>query len=452
MLKGEPCMDAQKAKHEKLGGGLGDANGLSWTISYIALVEKQEFVVDAREKAVLRELAKKVAELAAQPLQQQKAQRWKHHHALKVTAPLIFCDPEDAWYELIPADELVCSGNLARIWEFKLRKEIYWAEKIRDDRVVLPTFSVHYVWTKTPRGFDTKLIGGKDGGAYNWEAPFKDGYDALGALKPARLQVDLTRTHVLEALAHDVFDGILQVKLEGVYWWSLGMTADLIMLRGFENVLYDFYDYPDELHRAMAFLRDENLAMLDYLEQNHLLTLNNGGDFHGTGGYAWTDELPSAGFDGHVRTRDMWGFCESQETSGVSPELFAEFIFPYQLDILQRFGLNIYGCCEPLDTRWDSIRHIPRLRKVTVSPWSNDEVMAAYLSADYVYCKKVNPARIATASIDEDAIRKELRTTFDAARKHDCRVEVLMRDLLTVGCNPGNPVRWVQIAREEAER
>lgn len=445
-------MNAQSAKHEKLGGGLGDANGLSWTISYIALVEKQEFVIDERDRELLRELAKKVAELAAKPLQQQKAQRWKDHHALKVTPPLIFCDPEDAWYELIPADELLCRGNLARIWEFKLRKEIYWAEKICDDRVVLPTFSVHYVWTKTKRGLDAKVIGGGDGCAYNWEAPLKDSYDAIEALKPARLQVDLMRTHMIEALAHDVFDGILEVKLEGVYWWSLGMTTDLVMLRSFENVLYDFYDHPDEIHRVMAFLRDENLEMLDFLERNHLLTLNNGGDFHGTGGYAWTDELPAAGFDGDVRTGDMWGFCESQETSGVSPELFAEFIFPYQLDMLRRFGLNIYGCCEPLDARWDSIRSIPRLRKVTVSPWSNNEVMAEYLGKDYVFCKKVNPARIATAAIDEDAIRRELRTAVDAAKRYDCRVEILMRDVLTVACNPGNSVRWVQIAREEAER
>ena len=275
----------------------------------------------------------------------------------------------------------------------------------------------------------------------------------MGRIAGKRLLKTATaRTRTLEALAHDVFDGILEVKLEGVYWWSLGMTADLIMLRGFENVLYDFYDHPNEVHRVMAFLRDENLAMLDFLEQNHLLTLNNGGDFHGTGGYAWTDELPARDFTGHVRTMDMWGFCESQETVGVSPEIFAEFIFPYQQKMLERFGLNIYGCCEPLDTRWDLIRRIPRLRKVTVSPWSNDDMMAEHLGADYVYCKKVNPARIATATIDEESIRKELRTTFEAAKRHDCRVEVLMRDVLTVACNRANPVRWVQIAREEAER
>jgi len=446
-------MDAQtKAKHEKLGGGLGDTNGLSWSINYAALVGQQEPVVDAAEREVLRGLAQRVAELAVLPVQHEKAQRWKNHHALKRTSPLIFCDPEDAWYELIPAKELLCTHSLARIWEFKLRKEIYWAEKIQDDRVVLPTFSVHTVWTKTPRGMEASITGGQDGGAYHWEAPLKDGYRAMEQLQPAHIQVDLGRTQTLETLAHAVFDGILEVKREGVYWWSLGMTTDLIMLRGFENVLYDFYDHPDGVHALMAFLRDENLALLDYLEQKNLLTLNNGGDFHGTGGYAWTDELPAAGFEGHVRTRDMWGFCESQETVGVSPELFAEFIFPYQLSMLERFGLNIYGCCEPLDTRWEVIRQIPRLRKVTVSPWSNDEVMAENLGADYVYCKKANPARIAAAAIDEDAIRAELRKVFDAVKRHDCRTEVLMRDVLTVACNPQNLVRWVQIAREEADK
>lgn len=446
-------MDAQaRAKHEKLGGGLGDTNGLSWSINYAALVGQQQPLIDAREKAVLRGLAQRVAELAALPVQQEKVQRWRDHHALKRVQPLVFCDPEDAWYELIPADELVCTHSLARIWEFKLRKEIFWAEKIKDDRVVLSSFPVHTVWTKTPRGMEANITGGQDGGAYHWEAPLKDGYEAMERLRPARIQVDLARTQALEALAHDVFDGILEVKRESIYWWSLGMTTDLIMLRGFENVLYDFYDHPDEVHALMAFLRDENLEMLDSLELNNLLTLNNGGDFHGTGGYAWTDGLPAADFNGHVRPKDMWGFCESQETVGVSPELFAEFIFPYQLTMLERFGLNIYGCCEPLDSRWEVIRNIPRLRKVTVSPWSNDEIMAENLGTDYVYCKKVNPARISMSTIDEDAVRKELRTTFDAVKRHDCRTEVLMRDVLTVACNPNNPVRWVQIAREEADR
>jgi len=43
-----------------------------------------------------------------------------------------------------------------------------------------------------------------------------------------------------------------------------------------------------------------------------------------------------------LRTIDIWGFAEIQETVGVSPEMSKEFIFPYQKEILKLFGLNCY--------------------------------------------------------------------------------------------------------------
>ena len=82
---------------------------------------------------------------------------------------------------------------------------------------------------------------------------------------------------------------------------------------------------------------------------------------------------------GRVRTKDCWGFCESQETSTISPRMFAEFILPYQLPILERFGLNCYGCCEPLDNRWKFVETIPNLRRVSISPWANLSQMAERL-------------------------------------------------------------------------
>ena len=39
-----------------------------------------------------------------------------------------------------------------------------------------------------------------------------------------------------------------------------------------------------------------------------------------------------------VQTTDQWVLLESQETVGVGPEQFAEFIFPYQRDLAARFG------------------------------------------------------------------------------------------------------------------
>jgi hypothetical protein len=148
----------------------------------------------------------------------------------------------------------------------------------------------------------------------------------------------------------------------------------------------------------------------------------------------------------------MWGFCESQERVGVSPKLFEEFVFAYHLPILERFGLNIYGCCEPLDSRFEIIRRIPRLRKVTVSPWSDARGMAEMIGRDYIYSRKVNPAVIAHPVIDEAQIRKGLRDTLAAAARNNCRVEILMRDVMTLGGNASNIIRWTQIARKESER
>ncbi len=100
---------------------------------------------------------------------------------------------------------------------------------------------------------------------------------------------------------------------------------------------------------------------------------------------------------------DMWGFGESQETVGVSPAMFAEFIFPYQLPILERFGLNCYGCCEPLDKRWHIVQRIPRLRRVSVSAWANLPRMAEMLGDRYIFSWKPAPADLAMDSFDEDA-------------------------------------------------
>jgi hypothetical protein len=446
------AIDKKKLKHERLGNGLGDDNGLSWTCAYSRLVGKQILKVESSDKKILRDLARIVAKIAEEPQQVEKKQRWGKHNSTIETMPLIFCDPELAWYEIIPLTLLKCSSNLARLWEFRLRKEIYWANRIRDDRVTLPEFTVQRIFAETSRGIETKILGRKQDGSYTWDHCVKD-YSMIDELKPEKMIFDFKKTEKLLEKAKEIFDGILDVRLEGSYWWSLGMTGELIKLRGFENIFFDMYDNPDGLHGLMRFLRDEILGKLCYLEKNSLLSLNNLGDFVGTGGYGWTEELPSPGFDSkHVRLIDIWGFSESQETTSVSPEFFGEFIFPYQKSILERFGLNIYGCCEPLEKRWEIVKSIPRLRRVTVSPWSDPGVMAEMLGRDHVYCRKINPAHMSTPVMDEESARRELKDTFLATRKHGCPVEVMLRDVRTFSWNPNNAINWVNMAREEAER
>ncbi len=435
---------------ERLGNGLGDSLGLSLTYSASKVVNSVEFEISDRDKELLRTLAKKVAEIAARPIESEKRKLWYQHNDLEDTRPLIFCDPENGWYEIIPHDRLVCEGDLARIWEFKLRKEIFWGEKMGDDRVIEPIFKVQYVFQEINRGMQENIIGGGDNGSYCWDAPLKD-YSDLKSLHFQKIEVDYERTDQLYNLAREVFSDILKVELEGYWWWSFGLTWSLVNLRGIEQVMLDMYDHPQELHQLMAFLRDESLSLLDFLEMNNLLSLNNQGTYVGSGGFGYTHQLPQKDYDGtKVRTQDMWGFSESQETVLVSPNLFAEFIFPYQLPILERFGLNCYGCCEPIDKRWHIISKAPRLRRVSVSAWANVEDLAEKLGKNYIFSRKPNPSDLSFPKIDEEYIRKGLRQTLETTR--GCHVELIMKDNHTIGRNPDNVIQWCRIAREEIER
>jgi hypothetical protein len=131
---------------------------------------------------------------------------------------------------------------------------------------------------------------------------------------------------------------------------------------------------------------------------------------------------------------------------GVGPDLFAEFVFPYQLAVAEKFGLCYYGCCEPVHTRWHVLKKLPNLRSVSVSPWCDEEFMADALGRDYVYSRKPNPAFISTEHFDDDLIREDIRKTVTAAK--NCNVEIVMKDVHTLAGEPQRMTRWVALARE----
>jgi hypothetical protein len=408
------------------------------------------YSLNQRDRLILRELAQQVAELAERPVEKEKRELWYRHNALESTRPLVFCDPENGWNEILTPDTLRCEGGLARAWEWYLRREVFWGAHMRDDKVIEAVFNVGHVYTETDWGLRETRIGGEGGGSWRWEAPLKT-YDDMDKLRFPQITVDYEATQELLQLAQETFGDILQVRLKTVWWWSFGMTQTLVYLRGLEQIMYDMVDCPEGVHRLMAFLRDGHAARLDFLEKNGLLFLNNDGTYVGSGGFGWTHELPQPDFSGHVRPIDMWGFAESQETVGISASMFEEFIFPYQLTLLERFGLNCYGCCEPLDSRWHVVEKFPRLRRVSMSPWANVEVMAERLGNRYIFSWKPHPGVLAADTFDEEFVRQTLRQGLNVLKKNDCRVEIIMKDCHTIRRDPQRVIRWVQIAKEEAE-
>ena len=406
--------------------------------------------IGLEDRAILRRLAEQVAVAASSPHMQQTRDLWRRHNQLEKTRPLVFCDPEQGWSEILTAAEFQCRAPLARRWEMALRREYFWAYAMGDDKPVGPYFDIPIILRKEDWGLETGFHRTAQRGSYAWESPLKDYRKDLKRLHTPQLEVDLNGSQALLQLARDLFGDLLCVRLAGVWWWSLGLTMRAVHLRGLEQLHYDFVDHPDEVKELMSILSRGTMQKLDFLEANDLLTLNNEGTYVGSGGFGYTDELPQPDFAGRARCCDLWGFADSQETSQVSPRMYAEFVFPYEKPILDRFGLNCYGCCEPLHGRWSQVAEHSNLRRVSCSPWADVRKMAAALEDRYILSIKPNPAALATPNIDRQAIRRWLRETLDATR--DCIVEIIMKDNHTLGGNPDNAVQWCRIAKEEAQR
>jgi hypothetical protein len=407
-----------------------------------------DLILSDKDKNILRKIALEVADLANRPIEKEKEKLWLNHNKLVKTVPPVFCDPEHGWTEIIPQDSLLCENERARKWEYFLRKEVFWGAIMQDDRVIEPYFRIPYEYVNSGWGLQEIRKQTSDEGSYVWEAPI-DNYSKLSMLHFPEINVDYDKTKNILDLLNSIFGDKYPTRINMGWWWSLGLTQTLVYLRGLEQMMLDMQDEPENLHRLMSILRDGSISYIEFLEKNGLLFLNNDSTYVGSGGFGWTDELPQKNFNGKVRLKDMWGFCESQETLGVSPKMFEEFVFQYQLPILEKFGLCCYGCCEPLEKRWEIIKKIPNLRRVSCSPFSNWPEMAEKLGNNYIFSMKPTPADLADTFFDENKVRDRIREGLKAAK--NCIVEIIMKDNHTIRKDPSRVIRWVKIAKEEAE-
>ncbi len=119
--------------------------------------------ISPHEVTILRTLAERLREIASWKEQEEKRKLWYAVNALRPIRPIVFCDPEKGWNEIIPPETLRCQGLLAREWEMKLRKEIFWGESMHDDKVIEPYFDLPYLYRESDWGMRERKIGGKKG-------------------------------------------------------------------------------------------------------------------------------------------------------------------------------------------------------------------------------------------------------------------------------------------------
>jgi hypothetical protein len=340
-----------------------------------------------------------------------------------------------------------CSDDYAVNIEKALRWRFIEYLTIEDDTVIDDCVNVAWQIDQGNYGPNVVYTRAADSNGRNLgfhvDFPIKDVTRALDVLKPRVFSCDKEASLRTLAEYEDIFGDILNVRMRGSHWWTMGMTWTLIDLIGMENMMIGMVYEPEAIHAIMGFLCDEHIRFARYLEEEGLFTPNTGNDYVGSGTRGYVSSPSASGL-----LKDNWVLLESQETTVVSPEMFAEFILPYHKRIAELFGYVYYGCCEPLDRRMDYLEQIHNIRSYSVSPWCDQELMASYCIGRRVFSRKSAPSMLGQPSLGDDIIMEDIGHTLRCA--DGCALEIIMKDLHTTGGDIKRVKKWVDIVRSMA--
>jgi hypothetical protein len=416
--------------------------------------------VTASDKRVLRDLGQRLAAIAALPVQDKTADMWRALNGLRPAKPMVWID-EIPWHEMDTEGELVLQTTTewSRYHEWELRKLIYQWEHMPADMVVEPAVYSPLVVYNTAFGIaeDVDIAVTDEANSIvsrHFNIQIRD-EDDLEKIKVPVVTHNRVASEEQYQQLREIFAGVIDVKTRGAngfcFWFA--PWDEMIRWWGVQELLLDLYDRPEFVHQAIDKLVNAYLSMLDQFEEQNLLRLNNTYYRIGSGGLGYTDELPPPDYDPeHVRAKDLWGNGAAQIFSDVSPRMHWEFALQYEVRWMSRFGLNYYGCCDPLHRKMSILERIPNLRKVSMSPWVDIDQAVANVGNRYVFSYKPNPAVFAEENWHLDKARQELETVLTKAKANGCVVELIMKDISTLRYQPQRLWEWAAMATEVTKR
>lgn len=415
-----------------------------------------DFVVGDSERTCLRELARLQLDLSKAPEMEVLKNRWYLHNEGKGDFPLILMETKYCEDDLI---DVACESPFAREMELELKRHIVNRDLIRDDKVVPGYHTIHWETSIKTLNLDMeeKRIQDSSGKSvgYTTIQHLKDLPKNMAKIGKTIHTVDKALTYRHKAAVEEIIGDILPVKIKNhpSFNWAVSPSKKAEYLMGLEAMMLAPYDCPVEFNELYRILTDDILETYEWMSREGILELNNENDYAGSGSYGFSRLMPTEACKrtGVVTSKDVWGNLNSQETVGISSEMFGEFYWPYYKKLAANFGQLYYGCCEPTDVVWDPyLSSLPNLRKVSVSPWADERFMAERLrGTSIVYCKKPSPNFLALdIPFDEEAYRVHIKDSVLNAR--GCRLEISCRDVYALHGNRAKLGRAVEIIREVA--
>lgn len=420
-----------------------------------------QYSLPENERQYLRKLAKRQAEIAALPVMAQRRQMWTDMNNGRPGArpPFVI----ETWTfdrDFMPASIYQCKSEYGWKLERGFLRNIRHHEILDDDHVCPDTLDMcWHVWCdefgiEIPTTYEKDSEGVVTG--YHFDCPIKDLNDGFDMVKPSTFGVNREETLSEKNFLEENFGDIIPVVIRSGTYGNNYLTQRLMRLLSMETFFLAMYDCPDKLHALMALLKDNAVRMARWAEQEGLLVLNNGNQCTCGTCFNFTTLLPKSPVaPGKVKLSDMWSGMDSQETVGVSPELFHEFCFPYYRELASMYGLVYWGCCEPADPIWEtSLSKLPNLKAVSISRWANQHYMAEALAGKgIVFSRKPNPNLLGVdVQLNEGAWAKEIRDTLEICKGKNLPLEFVVRDVYSMHGNLDKPRRAVEIVRREINR
>lgn len=383
-----------------------------------------------KDKSRLRDLAGKYAEYANGKPMAQRREKWRLHNRLQEKTCPFHIEDNGSWFaDLTPPCQ--CESDEARGLEGRLLWTLTAYETIDDDRIIPTRFLVDWCTPVSGICDELKFTRADNGRGsflgYESNKPIQDIDADWGKLKKRTISLDRAATEKHAQVARDAFAGLLPVEIgRPGSSYSGGITNKAVHLMGMQELYLEMAMNADAVHRLFTFLAEDNLTLGQWEEDQGLITLNHDGN-HGycTGSSLYTDETAKAAGP-KVTCSDCYGYLESQESSGLSAAMFAEFLMPHFTKFADKFKLLMFGCCEPVHDIMPHLQQLHGMRKVSVTPWCDQQKLAQVCRKDVIWCRKPIPLMLCGETFDAVALRAHMQETLDIAK--DFFVEFVYRD------------------------
>ena len=406
------------------------------------------------ELVLLREYAKKYAQLALSESNLKRPDQYRKLNSLEMVKPpiLVF---EVPWGELEDQIELKleCETDLYRGIERAIKRTLYQFKNFEGDYAIHPYYKVKIRTKSTGIGLNVEEVKinsttGTDISAHEYHDVLPDD-DSLENITMPTMETDNEATQRALEAAHEVFDGIMDVGLGG-YQFYFNMWDELPRYHGVEKCLIDIYDRPEFMHKMMKRFTDYHEEIINLYEKLNILE-TDAYYLHCTP--ACTYELPVKDITKEkVSAKDVWGRGMAQIFAVVSPDMHKEFDIGYMKRLFDRCGLTYYGCCEPLDKKIDILREFTNLRRISITPWADADVAADAMGDRYVLSAKSNPAYVSQPVFDPQPVIEETKKILLACRRNNTPCEFVLKDISTVCKNVTHLSDWVKTVTQTIDR